>query len=273
MPTESNWYISLPYGFDFGSGVDTTRFYLPISPSDLSITMNMATNIVTTLYGVVEEHSSIRYYDITIHGNTGISPQYIYSEPTFGSKVLLPFSGQPEPGRSAFQAGVLARLSENLGGQGAAITGRVQAVADMAMEIGGMNFNRSGLRDQQTGYFAFHNLQLAFIKYKQDMVNRDDPVALAAGKKSMSFFNYKDNQRFDCIPLSFSMNRSATNPLLYNYSIRLRAFNLRPLSSDRISLLMSDMASQLGLGRTSGDLVREIQQKISMVSTLISGAL
>lgn len=271
-PTASNWYQSLPYGFDWGSGINRWRIYLPIAPQNLSITMSMATNIVTTLYGVAEEHSPIRYYDIVINGNTGIGPQYIGMQNIKGD-IVPPLSGYPEPGRSSFQAGLLARLSENLGGLGAAVTGRVQAIADTAMEIGGMNINWSGLRDKQSGYFAFHALQLALMQYKQYMIDNSAKTTLTGSKSSLQFFNYKDNQRFDCIPVSFSMSRSADNPLLYTYSIRLRAFNLQPVSSYFMSKFMPDMASQLGLGRTSGDMIREIQQKISLVNTLVSGIL
>src|SRR5665213_1438313 len=72
--TSTNWYKSLPYGFaffDIGSKASDnakSTIWLPISPNNITTTTNFATNVITTLYGVVEEHSEVRFYDITISG-------------------------------------------------------------------------------------------------------------------------------------------------------------------------------------------------------------
>ena len=74
----ANWYSAKPYGFrmNMRSGSQFTMF-LPINPSNINITTNFATNVIPTLYGTVEEHSDIRYYDITIEGTTGMAPKFV----------------------------------------------------------------------------------------------------------------------------------------------------------------------------------------------------
>src|SRR6185369_1371883 len=69
---KSNWFTAKPYGFKFTprAGKAMTMF-LPIAPSNLTISTGFATNAIPTLYGTVEEHSPVRYYDITIEGTTG----------------------------------------------------------------------------------------------------------------------------------------------------------------------------------------------------------
>src|SRR5689334_19686681 len=64
-----NWYSAKPYGFkaSLRNGRSVVMF-LPINPSNLTISTNFATNMIPTLYGTVEEHSEVRYFDITIEG-------------------------------------------------------------------------------------------------------------------------------------------------------------------------------------------------------------
>ena len=73
----TNWYRQRPYAFRFTNrnGVANT-FYLPIAPSNITINTHFATNVITTMYGTVEEHSEQRYYDITIAGTTAMMPRY-----------------------------------------------------------------------------------------------------------------------------------------------------------------------------------------------------
>src|SRR5690349_19439102 len=82
-----NWYSAKPYGFKASlRDGRTVVMFLPISPSNLTISTNFATNLIPTLYGTVEEHSEIRYFDITIEGTTGMAPKFV--APYIGGKEL-----------------------------------------------------------------------------------------------------------------------------------------------------------------------------------------
>ena len=255
----TNWYKSLPYGFSFynidASDADspTTRLYLPISPNNLTVVTHYATNIITTLYGIVEEHSEIRYYDITIQGTTGFAPRFV--EP-FGAD-----KNEHSNGRSSFSNGGIT----DLGGFLPEVTNMIGQALDTASDV--MNIvnggpkNPTGITPNQSGYVAFHNLYRFFAKYKADasqMNKTSTPLPFGISiptvdtdRKShpIQFLNYKDNIKYDCVPIKFTMVRSAEDPMLYNYNIQLRAFNLRNVNEKAQE---SSQLEKLGLGGLEG---------------------
>lgn len=304
----TNWFKSKPYGFAFfdvnskpGKPAKST-IYLPISPSNLTITTNYATNIVTTLYGIVEEHSEIRYFDIVIQGTTGIAPRYINERPTqdvdLGPPAPIGTSTQ-STGRSAFESNAILG---SLGGFLPEVTNTINQVADIFSDISGaingIN-NPTGLTPDQSGYAAFHNLYKFLYKYKQDAagVNQKGSSGGATGaavavlsefasagatssslntKKRevhpLQFLNYKDGNKYDCIPMSFTMTRSADNPMMYYYNIRLRGFNLR--SVDIKDQPGEDQLAKLGFGPLEGQSLFSSMTSIAgNAATLVSGIL
>lgn len=236
----TNWYKSLPYGFSFfriGSkpgSLASVTVYLPIAPQNITTTTHFATNVITTLYGIVEEHSEVRYYDITISGTTGFAPRY--TQP-FGAGGLP--ADQKSDGRAAFE-----KQGLDFGGflpEVAGIANQALNLADSILSPGGGE-NKTGIKPDQSGYAAFHNLYRAFLSYKVDaaQVNQvsantsltgsiaaPEPDKPTRSVHPIQFLNYKDGIQYDCVPLAFTLVRSAENPMLYNYNIKLRAFNLR----------------------------------------------
>jgi hypothetical protein len=284
-----NWYKSYPYGFQFFSSKakdndsPTETFWLPISPRDINVTTHYATNIITTLYGTIEEHSEVRYYDIVIQGNTGIAPKYATS--------FKGSNGTQLGGRDFFPS------QGGLGGFLPEITNTISAAANLVKAIsGGPGSNETGIKPEQSGYYAFHNFYKFLLRYKIDTapapVNSGTPSASDISKKAtafakstmgsaadslsenravhpLQFLNYKDSVKYDCVPISFTLTRSAENPMLYNYSIRLRAYNLRGVDSKGVS--ETDPLIRLGLGGLSGSLFSKMTSIAGNASTLLSG--
>jgi hypothetical protein len=94
-----NWYSAKPYGFKMNTRDGATfTMFLPISPSNLNISTNFATNLIPTLYGTIEEHSEVRYYDITIEGTTGMAPKFV--EPGAGNDSSIIYSRGRKTGRT-----------------------------------------------------------------------------------------------------------------------------------------------------------------------------
>jgi hypothetical protein len=310
----NRWYKSYPYGFAFWSSLAkpgdpaTETFWLPISPRDINVTTHYATNVITTLYGIIEEHSEVRYYDIVIQGNTGIAPKYtvpFYKGPADGgpgSAGKVPGAGLPDPsapgapsqGRASFppQGGI------SLGGFLPEVTNTINAAANLVKAIaGGPGANETGIKPEQSGYYAFHNFYKFLLRYKMDTapaptdgsvgasaaISNQIGAALSAVGAGVSgdllstkrkvyplqFLNYKDNIKYDCIPISFTLTRSADNPMLYNYSIRLRAFNLQNVNAKGVK--ETDLLSQLGLGDLGGSLFSKMTSIAGNASTLLSG--
>lgn len=241
-----NWFASQPYAFKFTNSSGQANFvFLPLSPSNINIVTHYATNVITTLYGIVEEHSPIRYYDITISGTTGYAPKYsdISPSPTPTVDPANP------PGRKNFAHN---SLLDTIAGAGFAqqTLGVIQQVAQQATDVvnlinGGDN-NKTGVDINQTGYVAFHNLYRFFQVYKKDQSNK--PLSASnSPKHPLQFINYKDNNQYDIVPMTFTLTRSAESPMLYNYNIVIRAFNLRS-SNVNIAVTEEDLLNSLGLG-------------------------
>ena len=291
-----NWYKSFPYSFAFTPsriGAPTLFIELPISPNNLTTNTHFATNVITTLYGVVEEHSEIRYYDIVISGNTGFAPRYTGKgtktrdrllDLSAGKKVVSRLATQnPTVGRESFAPGIASFLS--IGGFLSEATNTAAAIAELAIETaqsvtGVLNF--TGIKPEESGYVAFHNLYQFFLRYKNDTAPLPDTGLLSLSatlparpsiprqKHPLQFLNYKDGIAYDAIPLSFNLTRSAENPMLYQYNIRLRCYNLRSVEKT-ILPNDQDLLAELGLTGISGSFFSNITAVTNNAATLISG--
>jgi hypothetical protein len=272
----ANWYSVRPYAFIF-----TPRnrikpkmvIFLPINPSNLQIVTHMATNVVTTLYGVVEEHSEVRYYDITIQGTTGYAPKYITPSGTKQSMAALA-NNDPQPGRASMESSELIP-SDKVGGFMSKTIGTINTVYSAAkklLNIGGPD--ASGISIEASGYVAFHNLYRALKLYKADIAGQpgDKMNSLPIAKNTehpLKFVNYKDGVEYNCVPITFTTTRSAESPMLYNYTITLRAYNLQPVNGDGPGAV--DKLKDLGLNNAGPSLMYKAREKAMLATTAVAG--
>lgn len=241
-----NWYSAKPYGFKMKTRAGGTfTMFLPISPSNLSISTPFATNVIPTLYGTVEEHSDVRYYDITIEGTTGMAPKFI--EPGAGVDSSILYSALRKQGRSTTPIA----SSISAGGFFAKTLGIANQIKNKAADLldGGVK-PKSGINAENSGYVAFHNLYRFLLYYKKDASgtsgNTQDRTT-----HPLTFFNYKDNNQYDVVVRSFNLRRSADNPMLYYYSIQLRGYNLQSITAPVDDSLTQRLAD-LGLNGVDG---------------------
>lgn len=249
-PNEDNWYRSLPYAFRAKINGQDRIFYLPINPKNISITTHFATNVITTLYGTIEEHSEQRYFDITISGTTGLAPQFIDSI-DFKEGIQIESQSTGRLRYSDFS------ISSALGGFFPKTLGKIDQALNQAgnafKNISGGNVsnkNKIGVFNDKSGYLAFHNLYKFLLEYKRTAVNSNKMDKSKTINKSntiiesmnshsdsdhsqppLLFLNFKDNNQYNCAVSRFVLERSAENPLLYNYNIQMRAYNLSPITS------------------------------------------
>lgn len=251
-PLPQNWYEALPYGFQFTPRGTTKAItmYLPIQPYNLNIQTHFATNVVTTLYGTVEEHSDQRYFTISIEGTTSMVPQYYdtVSNQTSDTSAIPGYV----PGRVSFPV----KDTLNLGGffqktigvgtqiinsASAAINGVQKALGNSSTPK-----NLTGVDVSKTGYMAFHNLYRFFLNYKKDTSGESSTAPRM--RHPLVFFNYKDGNKYRCAITSFVLKRSVETPMLYNYSIVLRAYQIQGLNSDEVKTQsINDRLAALGL--------------------------
>jgi hypothetical protein len=268
-PFQDNWWKASSYCFQCSNEI----MYLPISPQNISISTHFATNTITTLYSTVEEHSEVRYFDIAIQGTTGFAPKYVGVNP----------NPVGEMGRLSYGTGALID-SGVLGGFGYATINKINQAGNRASDalssISGKNRpHESGVFKDKTGYWAFHQLYLFLLRYKKKAAE-----GKADKKSPLIFINYKDNNKYSCTVQRFSLERSADNPMLYNYVIQLRAYNLSPLlpsqlpTSDQDSDFKQKLNS-LGLdGQKASVLararnaIRNAKSAINAAGSAVSGA-
>ena len=227
-----NWYKQLPYGFRF-RGMD---FYLPISPSNLNITTHFATNVISTMYGTIEEHSEQRYYDITISGTTGMAPRYykiVKDQKLDTSKVI---------GRASFP--VKSKIGGNLGGFFKRTQALVQNTLNQVSDLLGEDNPSTGIDLQRTGYSAFHNFYKFLLLHKKVATGQS---TIGSGSKNLIFLNYKDQNQYNVAIQTFQLTRDASNPMLYNYNISMRAYNLKTVDSKDVRLDVGSRSAELGL--------------------------
>lgn len=254
-----NWFTSKPYGFRFfprnGNSSGLTMF-LPINPSNLTISTNFATNTITTLYGTVEEHSPVRYYDIQIEGTTSMAPKYV----EVGQEVAYAGRGGAE---------IVQSLSGAAGGFFSKTLGIIDQIQNAASSLSdGGKTTTSGIDMLNTGYVAFHNLYRLLLKYKQDVSGELD--SQSRKRHPLTFFNYKDNNEYDVVVRNFVLRKNADNPMLYNYSITLRGYNLRSANDNSTSDSTAQRLKDLGLdGVDSSSFLATIKGTANKVKSIL----
>ena len=265
-PILANWYTAKPYGFKFTAKDGKAMvMYLPISPSNLGITTPFATSVVPTLYGTVEEHSPVRYYDITIEGTTGMGPRYTQPFAAGGLPSTL-------GGRSCFTVQQTI-ASGALGGFASGTINKINSVISQAKDLFGLTPDAAtGLQLDQTGYMAFHNLYRFLLKYKKDASGVDKSTTKrAVGSHPLIFFNYKDNNQHKVVVRTMSMRRDKEDPMSYHYSIVMRGYDLAPVDSGTSVDESRNILKELGLDGIDGSSVLEsIKKKADQARGLLA---
>lgn len=287
----ANWFTAKPYGFRMNtrSGQQFTMF-MPINPSNINITTHFATNVISTLYGTVEEHSDIRYFDIVIEGTTGMAPKFVSPINTTSSSGssgsnndAVAYQALQQPGRASFPiksnvalggffSNTIAQITNVLNNADKAVSGISGLLGG-----GGQPQPETGLYTDQTGYLAFHNLYRFLKKHKQDAAGLDIngvPGLPPATRHPLTFFNYKDGNEYDVAVRNFTLRKSAENPMLYYYSITMRGYNIRTSGASLPSEDLNQRLSDLGLsGIKSSSLLSDIKDISSSAKAVVGSVL
>lgn len=249
-----NWYKQRPYAFKFTDKDNkVTTFYLPISPSNLNITTHFATNVIATMYGTVEEHSEQRYFDITISGTTGMSPRF-YDTAGSQTKAGLKDKVGASVGRSSFTVNTFG-----LGGFFKRTQAMIQNTLNQVTDLFGDPNGTTGIDLNKTGYVAFHNLYKFLLVYKKDASG--EYGGSTNTRAPLVFVNYKDNNQYNVAIQNFQLTRDASSPMLYNYNIIMRAYNLKTADSPDTDIDLANRAAELGLDGIKTSLYAKMANK------------
>jgi hypothetical protein len=271
-PDPNNWYTAKPYGFKL-TRRDGTQFtmFMPINPSNINISTNFATNVIPTLYGTVEEHSDIRYFDIVIEGTTGMAPKFVDVANSGVADIAYPALAQG--GRAKFPIASVGALGGFFSSTVASISNILNQAGKAVSAITGQNNQpiETGIYNNQTGYLAFHNLYRFLMRYKKDAAGVDSQVPRTT--HPLTFFNYKDGNEYDVAVKNFTLRRSTENPMLYYYSITMRGYNIRSCGGLKTLEDLNQRLNDLGLnGVKSSSLLSTISSVSNSAKAIVGSA-
>ncbi|CAM6003882.1 unnamed protein product [Sphagnum balticum] len=91
-------------------------------------------NVIPTLYGTVEEHSDVRYYDIVIEGTTGMAPKFV--KPGFSGSVVSPDDATDVTYAALQQSGRAAYPISNVGALGGFFSNTISQISNILNSAG-----------------------------------------------------------------------------------------------------------------------------------------
>ena len=193
-----------------GLSSDTFLFYIP--PSAISVQNVFAINVAATNQGILEEHNGMVFRNIQISGVTGLWPN--------------------KPNRMTTSTpGVISAVQSLFPSTTSAISALAQKTKSVAKAVVGGSDNDldksntkllSVAELSRTGWFQFwqlNNFLIAYSEYKKN-------AGMSGSDVRLIFASTKDNIGYVVTPLSFTLKRDITNPLLYRYDITLKAWDI-----------------------------------------------
>jgi len=111
----------------------------------------------------------------------------------------------------------------------------------------------------RSGYMEFHELRTYIRAYVEQ--KRNDPDAANDGELRLVWRNLRDHEDLFVEPQRFTMKRSASKPLLYDYSINLKAIGIAKL-----------VAKDKGFLASIDGAIEDITGALQAVSQVIAGA-
>lgn len=267
-----NWYKSIPYALRIDPGEELASkkvgalsilkaispklpksdkpimYFFPVNPESVSISTPYAVNITPTLGGIVEEHSGAVFYNITISGTTGVLPELDFSTgiPRSPEKELRPTSAKDGFSLGGFAGGTIAAVNSIV----STIVGTSSKMVD-------------GTRNVKSGYTAYHVLYKYIWLYHFTKAN--------GVEHNLKFINFKDNNQYNVAVQNFQLNRDKSRPHLYQYTITMKAWNLKTMDGVASFGDPADRVANLGLN-TDPSLKAKMFRVINQTKSVLSSA-
>jgi len=195
-------------------GFNDSTVFLRIPPQNITISTQYAINVSATNRGILEEHNGVVFRLINITGTTGVFPdRLVVGQDKSSNKVV----------------NVIKNIFPNAFNS---VKSAINSINDVISSVTGPNDRELSPEDtennpefKKTGYYQFwvlNNFMIAYAEAKKKV---------GASNLRFLFNSPKDNISYVCTPISFDLKRSAAQPLLYNYSIILKCWDIAPLSA------------------------------------------
>lgn len=278
-PNPDNWNKNFRYSFqivkaqsdgsvvflrdgDIPDGFNKAMVSLRLPPQALSISTPFAMNVTATNRGILEESNGVIFRSITLQGTTGLYPDRL----TVGQ-------GQ---GKATGVAGLVKSIFP---GVTTAISNVIKQANALKSSIVGDDSSRAMSPDQtskfqlqNTGYYQFwvlHNFLIAYAEMKKRKLTNGK-----ASEYRLLFNCPKDNISYVVTPVNFEMRRDRSEPMLYRYTIQLKAWDLAQgaISGDISDVLKGvPTPDNVGAIKSLTEVLRQTRRTIQSVSNVLKG--
>jgi hypothetical protein len=224
-------------------------FNFPITPSQLNIADAYSINTSATLRGILEEHSGVRFKNITVAGSFGVWADR--------ASIVAP-PGTPNILQSVF-GGTIASAN-NVATQFSSIINNISngsnANKPTTVRPGAANDPDQG---QSTGYYQ----QLIFQQFLEQYAEaKRNPIN--AGWR-LVFDIPKQNQSFVVTPVAYTWNENVNRPMEINYNLQLKAWR-------RINLAYGSVPVPLQVTQLTPGVLQNILNTISAAQNTAAAA-
>jgi hypothetical protein len=257
-----DWYKIFAYQFKVVRPGGTPYYYtLPIPPQAYECKPIIPSKVTPTIGGVTEENSAVTFWLINMSGTTGISASRAEGDEKTRKQVAGKF--RETISTTGLLSGTFANIDRIINKAVGVLdtagniiqafddknptpglntisgaTGEVVGAVNNAL-LPPLPYSASAVNGVTNGFTEAEELQKFFYIYqKLKSENPDD--------YNLYFINYKTNQQWRVIVKSFSLQKSAQNPMLYRYGISLQGWDVTPSSSDPADRVETNRFGQNG---------------------------
>lgn len=215
-----------------GKDLTVIEFVLPIPPQDLNISMPFANVLQPTLGGIVEQTSGAPFREIVLSGVTGVN---IIKNSAHSNSVIndIALYGGSVLGSTLNQTENFLFNARNIVGSQSKVDGR----GILNNPYGTSPTDETSVYFKSTGFYQIEALKSFLEKYAELKKFGRNLDGFHSKNLRLVFANYKDGSFYAVSGVNFIIRRSANDPLMYNYTITLRAF--RRVSPDALESSMS----------------------------------
>lgn len=233
------------------------EFFLPITPQQLSITDAYSINTSATLRGILEEHSGVRFKNITIQGTFGVWP---------GRPSLVVPPGTPSALQSVFGGTIAA--AQNVATQFQSIANNItngsNASKPVTVRPGDTSGGPTGGGDDEKGLGTGYYQTLMFTQFLEQYAEAKRNPVNAGWRLVLDI--PKQNQSFVVTPIGFTWNENVNKPMEINYNLQLKAWR-------RINLAYPEPnVASLGVTPLSPGILQQILNTISAAQNTAAAA-
>jgi hypothetical protein len=231
---------------------------LNLPPQAISISTHFASSVLATNNGILEENNGVVFRTISITGTTGILPER--------RNVIE----KPKEGALSVVTDIFASTTQAIGN-----------TLKTAARIFNSGKEADKLKDseyEKTGYYQFwllHHFLVAYAEQKKKKKQHDLRLA---------FISRKDNVGYYVTPVSFDMKRDASSPLVYRYSIMLKAWEIIPATGidpiedkagldtrdpSYVGFALDSLRKTRGFFEQYNNIVRGVQSDIANITDIV----